>query len=381
MKQSTAWPFGAALLVSLWLAGCGGSSSTPPSPRGDGALVAANAGDLASYMQAKARERQALRASPGGLPVLTSVGDGAAAPTVGGVAATTVPQSGTTVQEQGVDEDDLIKTDGSTLVTLAREAQLRDRQGLGARATACPACRRRARCARLDRPALRPAVLRRRAWPVPPVGAATRGGAQREPVPLYLRRLRRHGRLPCGATAARPTGVHEEQRLDRLAEHRHAGFAGSGRAHPHRRAPARQPAHRQRARARDAAFAATRGRGGSRRRAEQRARSADREDFRRRRAAAADTRQRRAGAFARRDRLPVAARQCVGRNRDHIDHRVRPGRARHPAHEPLLRRRQRGAVHVAHRPVPGNHALCLRPNPAGAGVLVPGVDRHPQVRD
>ncbi len=28
------------------------------------------------------------------------------------------------MQEQGVDEDDLIKTDGSTLVTLAREAQL-----------------------------------------------------------------------------------------------------------------------------------------------------------------------------------------------------------------------------------------------------------------
>ncbi len=81
MKQSTPWPFGAALLVSLWLAGCGGSSSTPPAPRGDGTLVAANAGDLASYMQAKARERQALRASPGGLPVLTSVGDGAAAPT------------------------------------------------------------------------------------------------------------------------------------------------------------------------------------------------------------------------------------------------------------------------------------------------------------
>ena len=124
MKQSTAWPFGATLLASLWLAGCGGSSSAPPGPRGDGTLVAANAGDLASYMQAKARERQALRAGTSGLPVLGMAGDGAAAPSTGGVAATAIAQSGTTLQEQGVDEDDLIKTDGSTLVTLAREAQL-----------------------------------------------------------------------------------------------------------------------------------------------------------------------------------------------------------------------------------------------------------------
>ena len=124
MKQCTAWPLGAVLLISLWLAGCGGSSSAPPGPRGDGTLVAANAGDLASYMQAKARERQALRASPSGLPVLGMAAEGAAAPSAGGVAATTVAQSGTTVQEQGVDEDDLIKTDGLSLVTLARAAQL-----------------------------------------------------------------------------------------------------------------------------------------------------------------------------------------------------------------------------------------------------------------
>jgi Beta propeller domain len=124
MKQSTAWPCGAALLASLWLAGCGGGSSTPPGPRGDGALVAANAGDLAAYMQTKARERQTLRAGPGGLPVFGMAGDGAAAPATAGVAATTLAQSGTTVQEQGVDEDDLLKTDGSTLVTLARAAQL-----------------------------------------------------------------------------------------------------------------------------------------------------------------------------------------------------------------------------------------------------------------
>ena len=112
-----------ALAASVSLAGCGGG--TPPQPeRGDGTLVAAKAGDLASFMQAKARERNALRASsPLGLPISATAADGAAAPANTTVAATSLAYSGTTLQEAGVDEDDFIKTDGSTIVTLVPSQQ------------------------------------------------------------------------------------------------------------------------------------------------------------------------------------------------------------------------------------------------------------------
>lgn len=105
-------------LVCGALAACGGGGdSAPPAETGnDAALTASQPGELLSYAKAKLRARQAQRlATP---DVLLSPG---AAP---GLAATASPtgdavlRSGTTVQEPGVDEEDLIKSDGSVIYTL-----------------------------------------------------------------------------------------------------------------------------------------------------------------------------------------------------------------------------------------------------------------------
>lgn len=131
-RQRGAWPALLPALVAAWLvAACGGGGDasppvTPPAeaPR-ESALSASRPGELMSYVRAKLADperRVALGTTlpgtiDGGLGAIT----GMAFVTAG---ATTLERSGTTVQEQGVDEDDLLKTDGSLLLALTRRETL-----------------------------------------------------------------------------------------------------------------------------------------------------------------------------------------------------------------------------------------------------------------
>jgi len=103
--------------ASALLACGGGGDSAPPAETGnDAALSASQPGELLSYAKTKLRARQAQRLATPDV-MLPSGG----AP---GLAATASPsgdavlRSGTTVQEPGVDEDDLIKSDGTFIYTL-----------------------------------------------------------------------------------------------------------------------------------------------------------------------------------------------------------------------------------------------------------------------
>lgn len=105
-------------LVASALTACGGGEdSAPPAESGnDVALTASQPGELLNYAKTKLRARQAQRlATPdvmlpsGGAPGLAA----AASPS-----GDAVLRSGTTVQEPGVDEDDLIKSDGNFIYTL-----------------------------------------------------------------------------------------------------------------------------------------------------------------------------------------------------------------------------------------------------------------------
>ena len=104
----------AALLAGLWLAGCGGGGSGTPEqpPRNASAIAPASASEVLGYV----RGRLQARGPQGG-----AVFDVAAAPAWLATATTStgvVTRTGTLVQEAGVDEDDLLKTDGERLYTL-----------------------------------------------------------------------------------------------------------------------------------------------------------------------------------------------------------------------------------------------------------------------
>jgi hypothetical protein len=103
----------AALLAGLWLAGCGGGSGTPEAaPRNESAIAPASAAEVVGYV----RGRLQARGPQGG-----AVFDVAGGPAWLATATTTtgvVTRTGTLVQEAGVDEDDLLKTDGQRLYTL-----------------------------------------------------------------------------------------------------------------------------------------------------------------------------------------------------------------------------------------------------------------------
>ncbi len=112
-------PLPLGLMLLLALAGCGGGGGqsppeTPPESRSVALSVSAP-GELAAYVQARLRtlDRQ------GRLGQSTPFADGA--PTIGipaPASAGTPPTSRTLVQEDGVDEADLIQTDGSSIYTL-----------------------------------------------------------------------------------------------------------------------------------------------------------------------------------------------------------------------------------------------------------------------
>ena len=109
----------AACTLAAALAACGGGSAdTAPEPNG-AALQVSQPGELATFVQTRlrvlnAQGRLASGDALGGMaPTASPVAAGAVA-----AAATPPPRSSTLVQEAGVDEADLIQTDGRTLYTL-----------------------------------------------------------------------------------------------------------------------------------------------------------------------------------------------------------------------------------------------------------------------
>jgi hypothetical protein len=120
-----------ALVCALLLTACGGGSGSSSVPEGEmsRSLSASNPGELTQYLQTKLRAREAQRASGttvygvvNGTDVVWQPGAGvgsAAPPAAAGAPA----RSGTTVVESGVDEPDLLQSDGTTLYTLQPEGQ------------------------------------------------------------------------------------------------------------------------------------------------------------------------------------------------------------------------------------------------------------------
>ena len=114
---------GLAAALAVVLAACGGGGSGANDPVVDGnksALSASKPGELTSFVQGKLRTLNAQGRLVSGSSNFTSDGIQPSAmspsPTAGVAAA--LPRSGTLVQEDGVDEADLIQTDGSFLYTV-----------------------------------------------------------------------------------------------------------------------------------------------------------------------------------------------------------------------------------------------------------------------
>lgn len=124
LLQGSAAPL--ALVLALALGACGGDGAgdapaTPPAQDSGGALALARPGELTAFVQDRLRKlgaqgrlpRDLSSVSTGGLPA-TSVAMSPDAAATGGE----LPRSGTLLQEEGVDEADLIQTDGSHFYTL-----------------------------------------------------------------------------------------------------------------------------------------------------------------------------------------------------------------------------------------------------------------------
>jgi Beta propeller domain len=125
-------PIGAALAAAVWLAACGGGGSAgngninPPAQSSDAVLTASTSGQLLAYVKSKIKETNALASAgtgvqTGGVGVATTAVAGAASASTPATASTvdTNAFAGTRLQEVGVEEDDLVKTDGSMLYALA----------------------------------------------------------------------------------------------------------------------------------------------------------------------------------------------------------------------------------------------------------------------
>lgn len=107
----------AAVLAACGGGGGGGSPAPEPPAANPSALATARNGELLAYVR-KTLLSRAPTGSATGVPggeVLFSAGS----PTVAVTPSATVSRTGSVVQEAGVDEDDLLKTDGNRLFTLA----------------------------------------------------------------------------------------------------------------------------------------------------------------------------------------------------------------------------------------------------------------------
>ena len=123
---------GAAVLLGLPGCGGGGGGGTPVSPPvanppSEVALAASKPGELMTYVRTKLEARATEMAKNPGMVFMPAIGSELTVgfvTTASATSATGVERSGTTVQEQGVDEDDLLKTDGSVLYTLTTPPEL-----------------------------------------------------------------------------------------------------------------------------------------------------------------------------------------------------------------------------------------------------------------
>ena len=109
----------AALVLAALLAsacGGGGGSSSAPAATDDAALQASQPGDLLKHVQSLLRARDAERQAAPGTAIDGAPVAGVALPVSAAGAA--VAYSNTTVQEAGVDEEDLLKTDGTSVYAI-----------------------------------------------------------------------------------------------------------------------------------------------------------------------------------------------------------------------------------------------------------------------
>jgi uncharacterized secreted protein with C-terminal beta-propeller domain len=106
---------GAAALIGL-LAGCGGGA-TSGAPAADALvekdLTTSQSGELLSYVRARLKAQLKANSIAGPMPLALA----SAAASAGDSSAT--PFAGSTLQEEGVDEDDLLKTDGTMIYGLS----------------------------------------------------------------------------------------------------------------------------------------------------------------------------------------------------------------------------------------------------------------------
>jgi hypothetical protein len=116
--RSLRWRLAAVGLSSLILVACGGGGGStpvtpPPASANESAIATAHQGELLDYVRRTLEARgPSLSAYQAGYGEIFGLAEDAV--TTSG----TVVSTGTLVQEQGVDEDDLIKTDGSHIYTL-----------------------------------------------------------------------------------------------------------------------------------------------------------------------------------------------------------------------------------------------------------------------
>jgi hypothetical protein len=121
-----------ALAAALGVAACGGGNGAgngninPPVQSSDAGLTASTSGQLLAFVKSKIKETNAMAGAgtgtqSGGVAVATTAVAGAAGASTPAAASAVGANAfaGTRLQEVGVEEDDLVKTDGSMLYALA----------------------------------------------------------------------------------------------------------------------------------------------------------------------------------------------------------------------------------------------------------------------
>ena len=134
------WATRCAPGLAVVLAACGGGGGGATDPVVDGnksALSASKPGELTSFVQGKLRTLNAQGRLASSSSNFTSDGipPSAMSPSPTAGAAAPLPRSGTLVQEDGVDEADLIQTDGSFLYTVQPQAGAGNQVAVYERAT------------------------------------------------------------------------------------------------------------------------------------------------------------------------------------------------------------------------------------------------------